>query len=70
MGWKNLCIPVKKGGLNVTNLEVWNHIALLKHLWNISVKMDNLWMKWVHAYFLKNNSIHDANIGSTTSWIL
>lgn len=34
------------------------------------MKMDNLWVKWVHEFFLKREGIHDARIGSTTSRIL
>ncbi|XP_058733186.1 uncharacterized protein LOC131604785 [Vicia villosa] len=70
MAWKIVCTPVRKGGLNIINLDVWNQIAVLKCLWNISMKRDNLWVRWVHAYFLKKKSLHDAQVNSNTTWML
>ncbi|XP_019261681.1 PREDICTED: uncharacterized protein LOC109239557 [Nicotiana attenuata] len=51
--WDMLCRPKTKGGLNVTDLNTWNRAALLKHLWNLGKKKDKLWIKWVHAYYIK-----------------
>ncbi|XP_058783399.1 uncharacterized protein LOC131658081 [Vicia villosa] len=38
VAWKTMCSPMRKVGLNIINLEVWNRIAMLKCLWNISMK--------------------------------
>jgi len=34
---KKICLPKKEGGLGVKNLEVWNQVAIVKHLWVIYV---------------------------------
>ncbi|XP_058782915.1 uncharacterized protein LOC131657547 [Vicia villosa] len=68
--WKRVCCPVKQGGLNVINLSVWNHVALLKCLWNISMELDNLWVKWIHTYYLKGRDFLAENQGNNCTWIL
>lgn len=46
-----------KGGLNLVDLELQNHTFLLKLLWNIEEKQDNLWVRWIHAFYLKHDSV-------------
>ncbi|KAL5134431.1 Transposon TX1 uncharacterized protein [Glycine soja] len=33
-------------------------------------KDDNLWVKWIHAYFLKGNNVMSATVKSNSTWIL
>lgn len=40
--WDKMCLAKTTGGLNITDLYVWNKAALLKHLWNLSKKKDKL----------------------------
>ena len=53
MGWPNVCIPKKNGGLGIRNLEVWNVAVVGKIAWHISKKQDSLWVKWVHEVYMK-----------------
>ncbi|XP_058784085.1 uncharacterized protein LOC131658853 [Vicia villosa] len=53
VAWSTVCQPVNKGGLGVININIWNKCAMLKLLWNICNKPNNLWVKWIHAYYLK-----------------
>ncbi|XP_058726214.1 uncharacterized protein LOC131597539 [Vicia villosa] len=70
VAWHHVCKPVKQGGLNILNLQVWNSVALMKSLWNICMKVDNLWVKWVHTYYLKGRN-YDAEINTNNcTWIL
>lgn len=39
------------------NLYLWNATAITKQLWDLADKNDCLWIKWVHIYYIKNNSI-------------
>ncbi|XP_058772315.1 uncharacterized protein LOC131646218 [Vicia villosa] len=70
LAWKKTCSPIHQGGLNIINLEVWNSITLLKCLWNLCMKLDNLWVKWVHVYYLKGVDVQTVCIPKTCSWIL
>lgn len=40
--WKTICSSISQWGLNITNSEIWNQVAMLKCLWNIGKKSDNL----------------------------
>ncbi|PNX94562.1 ribonuclease H [Trifolium pratense] len=70
VAWKSVCQPKRNGGLNIIDLEVWNRITLLKLLWNLSGKSDNLWKKWVHVYYIKNQHIMEARVPDNASWIM
>ncbi|XP_058755421.1 uncharacterized protein LOC131628600 [Vicia villosa] len=70
VAWKKTCSPIQQGGLNMINLEIWNSITLLKCLWNLCKKMDNMWVKWVHAYYLKGKTVQAVSIPNSCSWIL
>lgn len=43
---------------------------MLKCLWNICARAENLWVKWVHLYFLKGQQVIDAVVGKNNSWII
>jgi hypothetical protein len=70
VAWVKVCRPVKQGGLNILNLQVWNQIALLKCLWNICLEGDNLWVKWVHSYFLKGRNCLAEFEAKNCTWIM
>lgn len=42
---------------------------MLKCLWNIYRKADNLWVLWIHIYYLKGTQILDVENGNSWSWI-
>ncbi|XP_058734147.1 uncharacterized protein LOC131605864 [Vicia villosa] len=43
--WSTICKPYAQGGLQILNLQVWNHVLMLKCLWNICRMAKNLWVK-------------------------
>lgn len=59
IGWKDLCLPKDEGGLGFRDLGAWNKALLARNLWNIHVKKDSLWIKWIHSEFLINRTIWD-----------
>ncbi|XP_075076650.1 putative mitochondrial protein AtMg00310 [Nicotiana tabacum] len=69
VAWNKLCKTKTKGGLNVTDLNTWNRAALLKHLWNLGKKKDKLWIKWVHAYYIKGREPWEVD-AKQASWIV
>ena len=70
VAWKNMCKPRKQGGLGIKNLTVWNQVALLKCLWNISNKSDSLWVKWIHKVYLKNCDVMEVSVGTSWTWTI
>ncbi|XP_058727219.1 uncharacterized protein LOC131598656 [Vicia villosa] len=70
VAWTTVCQPVNKGGLRVINIHIWNKCTLLKLLWNICNKPDNLWVKWIHAYYLKQQPIMTFTPNSASTWII
>lgn len=63
-------MPRSAGGWNIINMEIWNKAALLKLLWVIAFKRDKLWVKWVHAYYIKRASYDTIRVSTQWSWIL
>lgn len=37
----------------------WNKALMTRNLWNIHLKKDSLWIKWIHSEFLQHNTIWD-----------
>ncbi|GJS98083.1 hypothetical protein Tco_0819253 [Tanacetum coccineum] len=60
--------PKDQGGLGLKNLQTWNHALLAKHVWNIAIKKDSLWVKWVHYVKLRRKSIWDVKEDSEDIW--
>lgn len=69
VAWSTLCKSKSYGGLNIRDLVLWNKAALLK-LWAISEKKDRLWIRWVHHYIIKHDSIFYYKILKQTSQML
>src|SRR4051812_39247869 len=63
-------ISKKNGGLNVFDFARWNNACLIKLLWNLSQKDDNLWVRWVHSYYIKSSTVMSVPIKNSCSWIL
>ncbi|GJX79329.1 hypothetical protein Tco_0327478 [Tanacetum coccineum] len=68
VAWKKICKPKIYGGLSLKDITVWNKALLVKHLWNIAIKKDSLWVKWISTVKLKNMSIWVVQKESSDSW--
>ncbi|KAK4726976.1 hypothetical protein R3W88_031893 [Solanum pinnatisectum] len=67
--WETLCWPKAAGGLNITDMYVWNKAAILKHMWNLCKKKDKLWIVWVHTFYLKGRDPWEVDI-KQASWMV
>lgn len=65
-----MCRPKRQGGQGIINLNKWNMITMLKCLWNLCRKSDNLWVKWVNIYYLKGDNVMDVVIPKNSSWVI
>ena len=65
-----MCDHKKVGGLGFRSIKEWNKAAIGKLVWHIGNKKDELWVKWVHAVYDKNNNWWDWQAPPGASWII
>ncbi|XP_019238011.1 PREDICTED: uncharacterized protein LOC109218132 [Nicotiana attenuata] len=53
VAWDTVCKPKQQGGLGIKDCMAWNEAAMVKYVWNIANKEDNLWVKWVNHVYIK-----------------
>ncbi|KAH0721233.1 hypothetical protein KY290_006150 [Solanum tuberosum] len=71
VSWEQVCIPKKFGGLNIKGSKLWNMASVGRLLWQLAVKEDVLWIKWVFGVYMKNNDnivIHTPPLDSSWYW--
>jgi len=54
VSWEKICLPKRKGGLNVKDSSNWNIASVGQLLWQIVVNKESLWLKWIHGNVYKN----------------
>lgn len=69
LAWDKPCISKTTGGVNFLNISSWNKATLCKLLWTLSHKKDKLWIKWVHMYYVKGETLWEANT-KQASWLI
>ncbi|XP_016446643.1 uncharacterized protein LOC107771713 [Nicotiana tabacum] len=69
VAWDRVCTPKSVGGLNLINIKLWNQAAQIKTCWDIAHKQDKMWIRWIHAYYVKGNLLKEMTIPSQASWI-
>lgn len=67
LSWETICKPLEEGGLNIRRVKEMNRAGVLKHIWRIVTNKESLWVKWVHARYLKHDSIWTMKVPSDCS---
>lgn len=67
VSWEDICKPTE-GGLNIRRVKDKNTASSMKHLWWLAKKNESLWVKWIHAKYLKRNSIWTIKTPNNCSW--
>jgi hypothetical protein len=67
VAWKRVCFPKDEGGLALLDIKARNMSFLAKQLWNIHIKANSFWIKWVDHYYLPHSSIWSSNLKATSS---
>ena len=49
-------------------MALWNRAAIAKLCWDLANKEDKLWIKWIHAYYLKDQSVWQKR--DQASWMI
>ena len=70
VAWKEVTLPKMEGGLGIRNSKAWNKAMLTKTLWDIHVKTESLWVKWVHQRYMNRGSFWDYQIKHEDSPLL
>jgi hypothetical protein len=52
VAWKTVCLPKHERGLGLLDIQVSNNCFIAKHLWNIHLKQDSIWIRWIHHFYL------------------
>jgi hypothetical protein len=60
-------MPKEERGLGLFDVQAWNKGFLAKQLWNIHLKTDSIWIRWVHHFYLSTSSIWNAVAYHTSS---
>nr|GFA47568.1 RNA-directed DNA polymerase, eukaryota, reverse transcriptase zinc-binding domain protein [Tanacetum cinerariifolium]GFA47591.1 RNA-directed DNA polymerase, eukaryota, reverse transcriptase zinc-binding domain protein [Tanacetum cinerariifolium] len=70
VSWDALCKLKDQGGLGLKNLGILNEVLMIKHLWNVAIKKDTLWVKWIMVERLKGRSIWEvqSDCNSSVGW--
>nr|GEU96631.1 hypothetical protein [Tanacetum cinerariifolium]GEV08250.1 hypothetical protein [Tanacetum cinerariifolium] len=45
VAWKDVCLQKSEGGLGLKSIHVWNEDLMAKHLWNVVINKDLIWVK-------------------------
>ncbi|XP_062089492.1 uncharacterized protein LOC133796026 [Humulus lupulus] len=70
VSWTEICHSKKEGGLGFKDTALWNLCAMGKHVWAISNKKDNLWVKMVNSVYIKKCSwwTYEAPADASLYW--
>ncbi|WMV33863.1 hypothetical protein MTR67_027248 [Solanum verrucosum] len=70
VSWKKVCFPKRQGGLNIKGCGKWNVASVGKLLWQLAMRKESLWMKWVHGIYIKADTVwsHRAPVDSSWYW--
>ncbi|XP_019225635.1 PREDICTED: uncharacterized protein LOC109207206 [Nicotiana attenuata] len=70
VSWERMCTPKSAGGLNLINLLLWNKAAIAKVCWDLAHKEDKLWIRWINAFYVKQQQLEDMPIPKQASWMV
>ncbi|XP_010320549.2 uncharacterized protein [Solanum lycopersicum] len=68
VAWDKVCCPKYEGGLGLLNIKIWNRAAITKLCWDLENKADKLWIKWIHAYYIKGQ--REWRMSNNASWMV
>ncbi|XP_075074890.1 uncharacterized protein LOC142162436 [Nicotiana tabacum] len=70
IAWDKMCLPKSARGYNLMNLQVWNKVAITIIHWDLAQKKEKTWIRWIHTYYIKGQSILEMNIPQQASWMV
>ncbi|GJU46356.1 hypothetical protein Tco_1203622 [Tanacetum coccineum] len=62
VSWEDVSLPKFEGGLGIRRLENFNVALMMSHIYKLLTNKESLWVRWVHAYKLKDRSFWDVSL--------
>ncbi|XP_058784323.1 uncharacterized protein LOC131659102 [Vicia villosa] len=56
--------------VNIKFPIAWKKVNLMKLMWNMSKKTNNLWIKCIHTYYIKGDNVMNIPAKESHSWLL
>ncbi|KAE8731497.1 hypothetical protein F3Y22_tig00002840pilonHSYRG01484 [Hibiscus syriacus] len=66
--WSVISSPKSEGGLGLKSIKVWNRACFLVLIRKILLKEGSVWVAWLYAYIIKDDSFWDIACGQNSSW--
>lgn len=57
IAWADICTPKCEEGLGLKDCKTWNKAMLFRVLWDIHSNKNSLWIRWIHAVYLRGKDI-------------
>ncbi|KAF6158173.1 hypothetical protein GIB67_014967 [Kingdonia uniflora] len=57
-----------QGGLNNRNIETTNRAAIMRQIWALIARKDNIWVHWITKNYLRGRSLWSINPPADCSW--
>ncbi|XP_060202183.1 uncharacterized protein LOC132630638 [Lycium barbarum] len=70
IAWTRVCSPVCFGGINLTNIGLWNRAAIAKIHRALANKEDRLWIRWVHTYYIQGQPFESIRVPQRACWMI
>uniref|UniRef100_A0A803NHH4 Reverse transcriptase domain-containing protein n=1 Tax=Cannabis sativa TaxID=3483 RepID=A0A803NHH4_CANSA len=68
ISWDNVCQTKTAGGIGLKKVREWNQDAMIKYIWAVAKKEENLWVKWIHIVYIKEENCYSYNVPTQGSW--
>ncbi|GKF60492.1 hypothetical protein Tco_0177278 [Tanacetum coccineum] len=68
VSWEGVCLPKQEGGLGIRKLGTFNVALMATHIWKLITYKESMWVRWIHAYKIKNISFWDVRLMANMSW--
>ncbi|GJV04571.1 hypothetical protein Tco_1338140 [Tanacetum coccineum] len=68
VSWEVVCLPKNEGGLGLRRLELFNKALMVTHIWNLLLKKESLWVKWIHEYKLRGRHFFEVPYSGNMTW--
>ncbi|KAF6148562.1 hypothetical protein GIB67_042521 [Kingdonia uniflora] len=67
-GLREPTLPGLNGGLNIRNIETTNRAAIMRQIWALIARKDNIWVHWITKNYLRGRSLWSINPPADCSW--
>ncbi|XP_062104130.1 uncharacterized protein LOC133815290 [Humulus lupulus] len=68
IAWDSVCQSKAAGGISFKKVAEWNNAAIIKYVWAIAKKEDNLWVRWIHSVYNKGEDWWSYQAPTHGSW--